>query len=174
MIFFGTADFTLFCHTSFLLFTGIKTLSSLPLSYMVLLAPTLPFRRTTTFGVFSVLLFRASPAFGFFMNPPKATRMTPVCSASSSATAAPAAPPPKKKLQPKYRASYRQPDFWIPQVDLDIRLLPEDKLQECSGEENKKETVSLVSSTLKVVRNHEYKGADSPDLELDGEVGGKG
>ncbi len=99
-------------------------------------------------------------------------------SSSSSSVAPPPAPSAaslqavsspngeKKKLQPKYRASYRQPDYWIRHTDLLFQIVPDpDPSKAAEGA-----TVTYVTSTLTVKRN--AAGGPTlgiPNLELDGE-----
>lgn len=68
----------------------------------------------------------------------------------------------KQHLQAKYRASYRQPDYWVRQTDLKLEILPDPK--------DPSATITYVTSKLTVERNAIYSDDSRPNLELDGEV----
>jgi hypothetical protein len=68
----------------------------------------------------------------------------------------------KKKLLPKFRSSYKQPDFWIRSTDLLFEVVPDPK--------DPAATATYVTSTLQIERNSHKQHASPPNLELDGEV----
>ena len=122
-------------------------------------------------GFLSALLLRSTGVSGFFRSPgtlgaPQQQCVLPsagttgTCLAASTATEA-VITKEKKKLQPKYRASYRPPDYSIRDVDMLISLSNPDP-------DNPEGSVSYVTSTLTIHKNdHTPAGAN---LELDGEV----
>lgn len=74
-------------------------------------------------------------------------------------------PTEKKKLQPKYRSSYRQPDYWIKHTELLFEIVADPDPEAAAGA-----TVTYVTSTLTVERNVEGGPTPGiPNLELDGE-----
>lgn len=84
---------------------------------------------------------------------------------TSASLEAVSSPTEKKTLQPKYRSSYRQPDYWIRHTDLLFQIVPDPDPEAPAGA-----TVTYVTSTLTVERN--VDGGPSPgipNLELDGE-----
>lgn len=121
-------------------------------------------------GFLSALLLRSTGVTGFLRTtstsgtsqqcvvPPSGNVGT--CMAASTATDA-VVTKEKKQLQPKYRASYRPPNYSINDVDLLISIGNADP----KGVE---ESVTYVTSTLTIQRNdHSPEGAN---LELDGEA----
>jgi len=75
-------------------------------------------------------------------------------------------PTEKKKLQPKYRSSYRQPDYWIKHTELLFEIVADPDPEAAAGA-----TVTYVTSTLTVERNVE--GGPTPGIPNLG-VGGEG
>lgn len=112
-------------------------------------------------GLVSALLCRSPPGVHSFLLRSSTLPGMPVsgtCPAAAAMSTDAVITKEKKKLQPKYRASYRPPPYFIRDVDLDINLSKPDP----DGS-----SVTYVTSTLHVHKGDTAAGAN---LELDGEV----